>query len=570
MSVRHLFNVQEVANPAEVMQRNMELVEEWLFRATPSKRSSVETTLKGPPTDGAWQVSELWVDAILGVWRCTVAGEPGTWIQVAPALVAANPTGIVTGYWIIRSDLDYAQYVYNGSSWDAVGGGGAVTSVAGRVGDVVLTTADLGDMTAAGVALATGSDAAAQRTSLGLGTAAVKNVPASGDAASGEVVKGDDTRLTNSRTPTSHTHPSTDISDSTAAGRALLTGTDASAQRASLGLGSLATQSGTFSGTSSGTNTGDQTITLTGGATGSGTGSFAVKVKYAEEDFKLTGIISPTALSGNTDNWNPTSLSTASVIRISSSAAYDLTGLQGGADGRLIFIHNVGSYTITLKNESGSSTAAYRFELTADLSLVSKMLICLQYDGTSSRWRLLGDGGGSSSGSTLESIWVPAGAMIPQTTNGAQWGITELASTKPTIQTLDFDSATAEYANFSLRMPKRWNASTVTVAFTWKCSNANTNSVVWAAATLAIRDGDDLSAVFGTAQTVTDAHSNSTTKVNISAATSAITAAGTTGSECQLYFRIYRDATNGSDTVAQDAQLLGVTVYYTATTNTDA
>lgn len=41
------------------------------------------------------------------------------------------------------------------------------------------------------------------------------------------------------------------------------------------GLGSLATQSGTFSGTSSGTNTGDQTISLTGDVTGTGTGSFA-------------------------------------------------------------------------------------------------------------------------------------------------------------------------------------------------------------------------------------------------------------------------------------------------------
>jgi len=41
------------------------------------------------------------------------------------------------------------------------------------------------------------------------------------------------------------------------------------------GLGSLATQSGTFSGTSSGTNTGDQTISLTGDVTGSGTGAFA-------------------------------------------------------------------------------------------------------------------------------------------------------------------------------------------------------------------------------------------------------------------------------------------------------
>jgi hypothetical protein len=73
----------------------------------------------------------------------------------------------------------------------------------------------------------------------------------------------------------SHTHTASAISDSTTAGRALLTAADAGAQRTALGLGTLATQSGTFSGTSSGTNTGDQTITLTGDVTGSGTGSFA-------------------------------------------------------------------------------------------------------------------------------------------------------------------------------------------------------------------------------------------------------------------------------------------------------
>lgn len=45
------------------------------------------------------------------------------------------------------------------------------------------------------------------------GTAAGYDVPTVGDAAIGEVVKGDDTRLTNARTPVAHTHVQADITD---------------------------------------------------------------------------------------------------------------------------------------------------------------------------------------------------------------------------------------------------------------------------------------------------------------------------------------------------------------------
>lgn len=57
------------------------------------------------------------------------------------------------------------------------------------------------------------ADKAAMRTNMDLGTSAVKDVPATGDASAGEVVLGNDTRLTDARTPTSHTHTASEVTD---------------------------------------------------------------------------------------------------------------------------------------------------------------------------------------------------------------------------------------------------------------------------------------------------------------------------------------------------------------------
>ena len=67
-------------------------------------------------------------------------------------------------------------------------------------------------------------------------------------------------------------------------------------------------------------------------------------VVQASTSFKLSGVISPTQISANTDDYNPTGLATASVLRLSTDASRNLTGLQGGAAGRLIVIENVGSF----------------------------------------------------------------------------------------------------------------------------------------------------------------------------------------------------------------------------------
>lgn len=79
----------------------------------------------------------------------------------------------------------------------------------------------------------------------------------------------------------------------TGAGRALLDDATAGDQRTTLGLGTLATQSGTFSGTSSGTNTGDQTVPTTediqdiAGAMVGGNTETGIAVTYDDTNGKL-------------------------------------------------------------------------------------------------------------------------------------------------------------------------------------------------------------------------------------------------------------------------------------------
>jgi hypothetical protein len=57
--------------------------------------------------------------------------------------------------------------------------------------------------------------AASAISALGLGTAATKNVPATGDASATEVVKGDDTRLSDARTPAAHNQAASTITSGT-------------------------------------------------------------------------------------------------------------------------------------------------------------------------------------------------------------------------------------------------------------------------------------------------------------------------------------------------------------------
>jgi hypothetical protein len=169
----------------------------------------------------------------------------------------------------------------------------------------------------------------------------------------------------------------------------------------------------------------------------------------------------------------------------------------------------------------------------------------------------------------LQTIWIPAPGMISRTTNGPSSGTAETTTNKVMIKTLDFDASTQEFAQFSIAMPKSWNNSTVTAQFCWSHASTTTNfGVVWGIQGVALSDDDAADTAFGTAQTVADT-GGTTNDIYWTIATSAVTISGTPATGDIVVFQVYRLPSDGSDTMAVDARLHGVKLFYTNTALTD-
>src|SRR3954468_10962227 len=57
----------------------------------------------------------------------------------------------------------------------------------------------------------------------------------------------------------------------------------------------------------------------------------------------LSGVIAPPQLTANQNDYNPTGAATAAVLQLSSDASRTITGLAGGAEGRVLSLINIGS-----------------------------------------------------------------------------------------------------------------------------------------------------------------------------------------------------------------------------------
>lgn len=174
---------------------------------------------------------------------------------------------------------------------------------------------------------------------------------------------------------------------------------------------------------------------------------------------------------------------------------------------------------------------------------------------------------GATGAKTAGQLFLSGAGMWPSTTNGAAANAkVESATNKQNVYVLDFaDGATKLFAEATVAMPSDWDGGTVTAEFFWLTNGTGTGGVVWGCAGRSYGDQETLDQAFGTEQTVTDNGVATANQVLKSSATGAITLGGTPAAGELVQFRVSRDPTNGSDTLAQTARLLGVMISYTRT-----
>jgi hypothetical protein len=160
-----------------------------------------------------------------------------------------------------------------------------------------------------------------------------------------------------------------------------------------------------------------------------------------------------------------------------------------------------------------------------------------------------------------ETIWIPASAMQPTTSNGCA-GLTtvETTSGRPDLVVLDFDKDSDEFAQFSVAFPVSWNAGTVTFQVFW-AGIAATTDVDWMVDAVAISNNTTIDVAYGTAVVVTDNAQGAVEELNVSAESGALTIAGSPGDDELCFFRIGRDVSG--DAMAGDARLVGIKLFFT-------
>lgn len=359
-----------------------------------------------------------------------------------------------------------------------------------------------------------------------------------------------------------------------------------------LGLGNITpdsvTAGGNITGANlSGTNTGDQTITLTGDVTGSGAGAIAATITNSSVTYAKMQNASTSSILLGRGSAGSGSFQEITLSGLTMSGTVLTVSAGGGGSGSVTYVGITGNTGINVASSPITSSGTIALSLDATLSGISTLSgtgFVASNSADAFIYRSFSSAGGISitnpdgvSGDPVVTVGtlkqvecIDGGSLLSTLANGPDMTQIAMTTNLMNFRLCAFDPTAIEYTTFVWVPPKNWDEGAVTYRVRWTANSASADSVVWALQGVAVSDDDTLDVAFGTAITITDANKAVAYDLNVTDESSAVTIAGTPAAGDSVHFRFYRDATNGSDTLAVDALPIAVEIFYNINTLTVA
>ena len=159
-----------------------------------------------------------------------------------------------------------------------------------------------------------------------------------------------------------------------------------------------------------------------------------------------------------------------------------------------------------------------------------------------------------------EEMWIPAGAFISATTNGAEITSRETTTNVVNYTYAGFDTTTSEIIWFTWTPPLNWDAGTMKAVLHWtNTAGLTTETIDFDLAAVALANDNPLDTAVGTAVSITDTWI-AQNDLHISAQSAALTVAGTPVAGEEIHFKLSRDV--ASDDMTGDVDIIGIVLEF--------
>jgi hypothetical protein len=169
----------------------------------------------------------------------------------------------------------------------------------------------------------------------------------------------------------------------------------------------------------------------------------------------------------------------------------------------------------------------------------------------------------------VKNLWIPAGffegvaAYGPPTSQKV-----EFTTNDHNARILWFDPVNEERVTCDIALPKSWNRGNLKIRVFWT-AQSGTGGVAWQLYASAMGDGEALDAGWGSGVTVTDTFLGANL-CHVTGLSGDVVVNGSPQIDDLIHLMLRRSPSNGSDTLAQPAGLIGVMLTLTTDAGTDA